>query len=361
MSWIQENKFAAALAGVTLVGSGVLISLSMGKGDDFKSAKTQLKKALKQEAELQAVQPYPNQANLANKTDIVDDYSQASRDLGAKFAAYKPDAKVVEDFAPDRFSKIVSEFRERLDESFKGNDVELPERCVYGFEAYASKFPRPEATGELNYQVQATEWLLGELAKQKPEALLNVVRKKLEVESAPARPATRKNNRRAAEVEEEEKALIEMPMELTFRCTEAELSEFLSVIANTEKYPFVIRAVRVQNERMTPPTTGDARFETPAAPAADDSFGFENFVIEEDVAEGEEGAEVTEEAVEVEEQDVPEVANDNDDTRVILPILGAEKVNVFLKLDLILLTGKGMPSLDEMKKEAKIEETSNAG
>ncbi len=360
MSWIQENKFTAALAGVTAVGSIALISLAMGKGDDIAADTSKLKKSLKNEASIQSVQPFPNKENSRIKRENVDLYEKGAKNLQHQFAAYRPKAEEVEDFASDKFSAIVSSYRNRLNEKFKENGVELPEQCVYGFEAYASKFPRSEATGELSYQIKAMEWLLGELASNEPEALLNIVRAKFDLESAPVSVGRGQQ----VEADEKEPVYYVMPLELTFRSDEKGLSNFLAEIANTEKYPFVIRSLRMQNERMTPPTVGDAQF-APAAPAAgaDDAFGFgADFIIEDDGAEpaGGDEAVVVEAANAPVVAEVPMVGSDSDDARLLKPVLGSEKVNVFLKLDLILLNQSAVLTLDEVEEKAEIEQSSSA-
>jgi len=357
MSWIQENKFTAALAGVTAVGSIALISLSMGKGDDIASAQMKLNKALRNEKSIQSAQPFPNRENLEKKQSTVNDYEKGARDLQRQFAAYRPKAKDVEDFAPDKFSAIVSSYRNRLNEKFKKNGVELPDQCVYGFEAYANKFPRSEATGELSYQIKAMEWLFTELASNKPEALLNVVRAKFDLESAPVKSTSGQGGAAL-----NEPVYYAMPLELSFRSDEKSLSKFLAEIANTDKYPFVIRSLHIQNERMTPPTEGDAQFEKAAkVDAVDDIFGFApNFATEGDSGVAAEGLDrkVAEAALPV--VDMPRVGDDNDDARLLKPVLGSEKVNVFLKLDLILLNQSAVLTLDEVEEGVKIEQSSSA-
>ncbi|MFT5883431.1 MAG: hypothetical protein ACI9FG_001946 [Crocinitomicaceae bacterium] len=365
MSWIQENKFTAALAGVTAVGSIVLISLSMGKGDDIASAQIKLKKALRNEKSIQSVQPFPNRENLEHKQSTVNDYEKGARSLQRQFAAYRPNAKDVEDFAPDKFSAIVSSYRNRLNKKFKKNDVELPDQCVYGFEAYANKFPRPEATGELSYQIKAMEWLFSELANNKPEALLNVVRDKFDLESAPVAVTRGRRGRRGRNAVEQEPEYYVMPLELSFRSDEKVLSNFLEEIANTDKYPFVIRSMHIQNERMTPPTEGDAEFEKAAiAGGGNDFFDFApDFENEGNAGEPDEPLEGLNRNVAGAVLPVaaaPVVGDDSDDTRLLKPILGGENVNVFLKLNLILLNKSAVLTLDEMEKKAEIEQSSSA-
>lgn len=321
MSWIQENKFTAAVAGGTLAGSIALVVLAMGQSEVFETTNAKLKKTLRKEAELRSVQPYPNEENLEQKKLLVADYEKASLNLRKQFAAYKPDASVVKDFAPDAFSKLVSTYRSQLDAKFKAVNTQLPEGCVYGFEAYKSKFPKPDATGDLNYQLQALDWLFTKLAEQEPTALLNVVRPKMKVEEESANTSRRGRDA--------EPAYYELPIEIAFRGTEAHLTSFISELANSEEYPFMVTALRVQNEKQTPPTAGDAKFSGSASVVQSDveaSFADAFGDIEEEVEEEVEGAE-----------ELATVASDSDETRLLVPVLGQEKVNVFMKVNLILI------------------------
>lgn len=336
MSWIQENKFTAALAGVTLVGSIALFTLAHGKSGDLEEAQDLLSRALRKEKDLQEGVPFPNPSNAEAIAENVEDFEEASNRLQTDFMAYKPAAEDVKDFAPDQFSKMVSDYRERLDAAFGENGTSLPEGGLYGFEAYRSTFPRPEATGELSYQMKALEWLFSDLAQQEPEALINVVRPAIAVESKP-----KEERRRARSAKADEKIYDVYPIELSFRCSEDQLKAFLEDIASSKEYYFAVNAMRIQNERQTPPNASDAKFpvaEQSAAPQGFDNFGGFGEGVDDEAA----GAEVQVVA--------PAVASDSDETRLLMPILGSEKINVYLKLDLIVLKQGSKVALEEEKK-----------
>jgi hypothetical protein len=360
MSWIQENKFTAGVAGVTLAGSVALIVMAMGKGDDYAAAKKSLKKALAEEKELQSIVPFPNEENLESLEQNVVDFEKSSNRLQRQFMAYKPKPAEVEDFAPDQFSKKVSGYRNRLDKAFRSKGVELPEGSVYGFEAYSRRFPLQVATGELSYQMQALEWLLGSLASTEPEALLNVVRPSIAVEKKVAAKKAKKK-KKGAELNVDEKIYDSYPLELSFRGDEKQLTAFLEAMANSKKYYFAINTMRVQNERQTPPNASDAKFPEPPAPSSSgfDAFGeFDSGFAEE--GEAEEMDVVVEEVEEpvASASTLPEVASDADEERLLMPILGDEKVNVYINLDLIVLK-QGSGAVLEEKKRASLEDESN--
>ncbi|MFC5051002.1 Amuc_1100 family pilus-like protein [Rubritalea spongiae] len=353
MSWIQENKFTAALAGGTLVGSIALIVLASGQSGDYEDAQSALDEALKQERELQEGRPYPTPENVQAYKDNVDDYARVTHALQRDYQRYRPTAEEVQDFQPDQFSNKVSGYRSRLDEAFKANGVELPEGCLYGFEAYSRTFPRPAATGELNYQMKALEWLFSDLAEQKPEALLNVVRPQIAVEARPKKE-DRATKRRGAEVDE--KIYDVYPLELSFRCSEKSFKHFLEDVASSKEYYFAVNAIRIQNERQTPPNASDAKFPVVTAnePAFDsfDSFaGFDTETVDEGGMTVEEGAE---DALSSSENEVESavIASDADESRLLMQILGDEQINVYLKLDLIVLKQESTKLPTESDEEA---------
>ena len=341
MSWIQENKFAAALAGVTLVGSVALITLTSQKGGEFDAAAAKLKKAHKQEAELLAVTPFPNKANLEAKKASVAAYAASAEKLQESFLAYRPTAEQLADVDPTSFSNMMSGYVSRLNAKFKDAGTQVPDAPSFGFEAYASKPPRAEATGELSYEMKAFEWLFTTLAENSPEALINVVRPKLAIESDAPKVASKSKSKSKSKKSKKGKKgfkgsgrLVKgepiydaMPLEFSFRCTEAQLKSFLEDIANSPKYFMAVRALRVQNERLTAPNVGDVKF-----PSSNDDFmgagGMGDFIMDEEpIADDAVAADAGEE--------LPKVASDSDEALLLAQILGAEKLNVFVKLDLL--------------------------
>ena len=128
-----------------------------------------------------------------------------------------------------------------------------------------------------------------------------------------------------------------MPVELAFTTSEASLRDFLKAMVNSEKYFFSIRAVRLRNERQTPPSVKDADFPDggggggvgAATPAGADPFG--DFVIPgDDAPEGDGGDDV----------EAPAAAPVADGGRILKQVLGSEKLHVYISFDILLIKGK---------------------
>ncbi|WP_018970976.1 Amuc_1100 family pilus-like protein [Rubritalea marina] len=172
MSWIQENKFTAVVAGGALAGSIALGVLAMGQSDDYKSANAKLKKTLRKEADLRSIQPYPNEENLAEKTDIVDAYEKQSIELRKQFDAYKPSADVVKDFAPDAFSKLVSTYRAQLDakpvkDLLADSGISFPDGATASFSKARSVLTVRNTSNALDL----VEALVDEIKSQTPQQI----------------------------------------------------------------------------------------------------------------------------------------------------------------------------------------------
>lgn len=338
MSWVQENKFTATLAGVSVVGAGVLLGLTMSKNSDFEATNKRLKRALAQERALRSAVIYPQEENLEELKLDVDGLAKTARKLQIDFEAYRPTSNELADFSADRFGSMVKAYKERLDAAFAKNNINLPDNCIYGFEVYKSKSPIPTATGELQYQMQALEWLLKKLAELSPDALLNVSRARLDIESGMSN-------------DDANAAYVVMPLELSFRSDEESVKDFLEAIANSKKYAFTVRQIRFQNEKLVPPSSKDASFQqSPEAVPVEDIVAADTieFPI---VGESEE---LAEESIGRLNKPLAQIASDNDDTKLLSQILGDEKVNVYLKLDLIVLKEGKSASLEEMKQEAGV-------
>lgn len=316
------------------MGSVALIALSSQKSSEREDAAAALGKALKQELSLQSAVPYPNAENLEAKRSNVEIYAESAAKLQESFEAYRPTAEELADVAPTDFSKMVGDYRSRLNEKFEASGTKVPAGAYYGFEAYSNKLPRAKATGELHYQMQALEWMFSVLAENSPEALINVNRPQMAIESnAVAAPVKSKSKKKSKNKNKNKKAATSkgetiydaMPLELSFRCTEAQLKNFLADVANSAKYDLAVRAIRIQNERLTPPNDGDVKCSSNDVGSVDAQSGFADFVVEESAVDT--AAEVVDE--------LPSVASDSDDELLLAQVLGAEKLNVFIKIDLL--------------------------
>ena len=101
--------------------------------------------------------------------------------------AYRPEK--LEKMSPEQFSDLRVASSKKMRKLFEDAGTTLPEGVEFGFEKYAESSVKIAATPKLNYQLEASQWLLSQLAGVKPSALVNIVRTPLPIESGNAAAA----------------------------------------------------------------------------------------------------------------------------------------------------------------------------
>lgn len=317
MSWIQENRFAAGLGGITAVAAAGLIVWAVKAGSSYTAAKDAYALSADEVEKMEKEKLYPNEDNQQAKKKAVDDYEQAVEDLQKSFAPYR--AATPPNVDPADFSETLAKAKETAAKAFEAAKVELPGGFFLGSEIYTTSPVKKEATGILTYQLEAIGQLAANLAAAAPVKLINIHRPVLAEEEGKAFDAKGKSFRA-------------LPVEISFNGSEASLRKFLSSLDDSGKFYYIVRSMRVINEKTKAPTAADGNFKTEeAAPdagggAADPFGGAGGFVLpgEEDATPPAEDAAAA----------TPAPAA-TDDGAILQQVLGSEKINVFLRIDII--------------------------
>jgi hypothetical protein len=263
MSWIKDNKFAAMLGGGTLVVGCALLYIGMCYRTSYTTALENYQAAAAEVEEFEALPLYPNQPNRAGKSKAINEYRNSIRGLQAAFDKYRP--KDIKNISPQGFTDHAKAANEEVVKAFEKAGTKLPDGLFMGFESYTGTLAREDTTGLLDYQLGATKELMLALAKTAPSQLLNLHRSKFPEEDGEKWQA------------DPNAAARSFPLEITFKGSERCVREFLSAIAKSANYFFVVRSVRMMNEKQKAPLSTDAKFDAPqAAPggsAAADPFG----------------------------------------------------------------------------------------
>lgn len=324
MSWIQENRFAAGLGGITAVAAAGLIAWGLSAGKKYNQAKEDYEAAATAVSSMKNGALYPDEDNLSGKRNAVEEYDKAVKDLQALFKPFA--AATPPNIEPDAFTETLTKGKEEVAKAFADAGTEIPPEFFLGYEDFTNSPARKEATGILTYQMEAARELMMKLAAAAPDKLLNIHRPPLEEESGKTFDPKGKTYRA-------------LPLEISFYGNEATLRNFLSSLDDNSKYYYVVRSMRVMNEKQKAPTAADGNFKTEeAAPEgeSDNPFGGAGgFVLpgeEEAPAEGETPA------GETPAEPAPAEAGEE---KILQDVLGAEKINVFLRIDILqFLEGK---------------------
>ena len=348
MSWIQENKFVAGLAGVTAVLGGAILYFGNSQGNQYDEKVTEYEALKAEYRKLQKSKPFPDAGNLEEKKENIASYEAVINDVRNTFSEFKADqlGKITPEQFNDRYVKMAKELRA----AFQDAGTTMPENGTgFGFEKYANNMAKSGATAMLSYEMNAVQWLLSQLAAAKPAELNNIKRDELSVETGQVEPAPPsrggkrgRGNRGAKPAAESEKAYTLMPVELSFTASESSLREFLKSMVNSKEYFYSIRALRIRNEKQTPPTVKDAGFPAGgggggAAPAGgDENDPFAGIAIPDEgddsgEGEGDDGGEVPVPA--------PKPVAGNGE-RILKQVLGSEKLHVFIRFDIVYIKGE---------------------
>jgi len=335
MNLIKDNPFLTALIGITVVLCGGLYVLGSKGADKYEQAKSDFDNAYQAVTKSESIPLYPTDSNRDAKTKALADYREAIDGFRTLFDKYRKDK--IENVSTQEFTERLVASNDQVTKALTAAGCEVPEDFFMGFEAYRDKLALTEATGLLDYQMGGLKHALLELAEARPTRLIKVYREQIPEEI------------RAQSSPQSDDVVRNFGFEVTFQGSEASAREFLSALGEIDPYYYVVRCVKIDNERDDPPAVSDAKFEKPKEKPkeADNPFGadFFGFDAEEPAPEGaaEEGAEPGPEAEP--EVAAPEVEADPvDTTRILAQVLGGEEVLVFVRFDLTLfLPTKELP------------------
>lgn len=334
MNWIKQNPFLGALGGATLAGAVILIVIGSRGGSRYQEALGNYRESSDEVARFERAPLFPDASLRDSKRKFISDYAEEIEALQAAFEPYR--AADLETISAQEFTDRVVAAVADARAAFAATDASLPEGFFLGFEDYrAGTLARETATPILNYQLGAIRELVVSLGEAGPSELRNLHRPRLPEE-------TGQSWQRA-----DGQIARELPLEVTFKGNEESARKFLTAIASSKDHFYVIRSLRIGNEKQSPPLAADAKFEAAKTetPAAADTNPFGGFVFPDAFGDEEEGEdepaapadEPAEEPAPTATVSVPatRVAVDGDTSRILGQVLGSEEVYVFLRLDIL--------------------------
>ncbi|BCU75570.1 Amuc_1100 family pilus-like protein [Luteolibacter sp. LG18] len=318
MSWIKENPFVAVLGGVTVVGAGALLFLGTHFAGDYEKALTAYKDDSDVVAKAEKLNVYPTKTNAQAKSKAIEDYKSEIGKLQDAYRAFRP--AEVKNIAPQEFTNNLKASSDKIRAAFTSANATLPESFFVGFENYKSSLAQEGATGILDYELGAFTNVFLALAKAGPKELKNVHRPLLAEESGGV-------------FTDKEAIYRPMSLEVTFRGGEKAFREFGAALASSTDYYYVIRTVRVENDKLIGPVPGDAKFETAKAAGAGGASAdpFAGFSLGGETAAPAGG-----------DKAKPAAA---DSSKILQQVLGDEDVTVFVRLDVL----RFLPAKDTSK------------
>ena len=330
MNFLKSIPFVTALAGITILVCGVLLFLASKGGAKYDEAKAGFDESYAAVQLSESIPLYPKDENRDGKRKALGEYRESISELSSLFDKYRPGD--IENNSPQGFANSLKKASEEVSKALESASCELPDKFFLGFEGYSDKLANKGATGVLGYQLDGIKHALLGLAEARPSELIKIHREPIPEElNGKFKPDDPNDVAR------------NFAVEMTFRGSEASARQFISYLGKTDAYYYVVRCVKIINEKGVPPKVSDAKFERDepaAAPAVANPFGDFNFP-------GEDDAPVEEPAVEaaVEAADGAPELEEVDSSRILAQVLGSEDVVVFVRFDLsMFLPSKELPT-----------------
>lgn len=251
MSFVQENKFLSGLIAVTVLGAGALGYLTWDAMAKYDAASDELQKTTDEKKRLETLPVYPNAKNLEKLNQDKVEHFTRIQDLQKKLSTMAiPDESISPQGFQDRLRDSVTKYTKKAAEASMALPTGKP--FYMGFDVYQTKTPDEKAAPKLLRELKAVEQVLNLLPDNRVEALLAIDRKPLPEEGG--RPATPPPAKGAKKGEPAAPLVNRNSFEVAFRCEPGALQIILNAIATAKNQFYVVRNLRVENTRQTPPT-----------------------------------------------------------------------------------------------------------
>jgi hypothetical protein len=312
----QEKKFIVILAAASLLGAGGLYVVASNGADRYTAAKEQFDAQTMDINQMQNLPLFPTPQNKEEKAKAIAAFKADAEALSAKLSAKRP--KSLDNSNPQAFTNLLVKTTQEAKKKYAaeglnidGDDADLPKGFYLGFENYVSTPAQGTATGILSYQLGAISEVHSLLAAAKPTKLLNFYREPLLEEKGESYTPSAAVPYRT------------LPFEISFLAPESTLRDLINGLQQSPQYFFVVRSMRITNEKQSAPKASDVNFDANQDASSTDSepaAATGTFVLP-DEAEAAPAA--------------PEPAA-TDSSRILKQVLGSEQVQVFLRIDLVL-------------------------
>lgn len=358
MNWFKENKFLSILLIITLVLAILIAFIGMGAAKKANEMADEIESTKSNITRLESGKPYPSTENLSEKKENLQAVLSKANEARAALLEYRPSE--ITNTTASAFTALFDETENGLRDLYKAKGIALPDGWHMGFEKYKTTPVDEKNTGILSYEMKAMDWLFRTVADAGVSEVSSFYREPLPPElgkpwvEEPVAPATSRSRRGnpapPKPVAANAPVAKSLPFEIVLEGREQSLRKLLSDLSNSQEHFIVVRALRVQNEKLAAPNQRQAGFKDEVASAANDLFGGGAFSFPaEDFEEGASDADA-EEAVDAEEsgeEAAPAVIEPTDTGRILQIVAGDEKLTYFIRGELLLFDDEA--TLPEVK------------
>lgn len=267
MSWFQENKFLGGLIAVTVVGVGALGYLTYDAMAKYSAAAQELENATQEKKRLESLPVYPNAKNVEKLNQDREEHRARILDLQKRLSAMTvPEESISPQGFQDRLRTSVTNYTKKAAEA--GMKFSEGQKFYMGFDVYQTKTPEDTVAPKLLRQLKAIEQVVNLLPEHRVDEFTRISRNPL-VEEGGRRPAaTPAPKGGAKKTDLPPPSVNKQTFELGFRCEPGALQNVLNGIATQKSQFYIVRNVRIENDRLNPPSREEI-LQKSGAPGAD--------------------------------------------------------------------------------------------
>jgi len=295
MNWFRQNRLLGAL----LIGFGIctLITLILlyWTGSKLAAARTEFNKATTERTRLEALDPFPNDANYRKLKDYIANY----RVMLEKFKEELKKEMIPETpLAPNEFQSRLRQATVAALNRARANNVKLPDNFRLGFDEFATALPRTAVAPLLGQELSQIQMLINILLDARIDSVTIFHRMPLNEEKEPtatatATPAPARAGRKGGPTQKAapseagaaaSKILQRNIVDLTFKAGPDAARKVLNEISSSDGQFYIIRTLYVRNEKDQGPPREKSAEPTPApaaspAPNQPAPAGALNFIV----------------------------------------------------------------------------------
>lgn len=254
MNWIQENKGLAAFLGICAAGAGVLGYLTFAANGKLAEARELFAQKSGELAGLQNSKPFPEEGNLAKVVAQKKEFEGKIEKLKANLSTmeFPLEGDVSPSSFQDRLTNVIRAVEKRALEA----GVKLPEKFALGFGEYVNVPPSPEAAPGLARQLKGIEFVVNALLDNKVTEIKGLSRLPLPSEGIARPQQEREGEQRGSQPDAGPPLLRAETFELGFVADQGRLRNVLNTLASARQPFIVVRALKVENEKIEGPLRG---------------------------------------------------------------------------------------------------------
>jgi hypothetical protein len=293
MNWFRQNRLLGALLIAFGICTVIMLILLYWTGSKLATARSEFNKATTERARLEALDPFPNDANYHKLKDHIANY-RATLD---KFKEELKKEMIPETpLAPNEFQSRLRQATVATFNRARANNIKLPDNFRLGFDEFATALPRTAVAPLLGQELSQIQMLINILLDARIDSVTLLHRAPLSEEKEPkaaptATPAPARPGRRGGPVQKEKSAetgataskVFERNLvDLTFKAGPDAARKVLNEISSSNGQFYIIRTLYVRNEKdqgpprekSTEPTPASSATPTPNQPAPAGSLNF---------------------------------------------------------------------------------------